>query len=101
MAWKVWFDDSTTYDNTQGTVASIPNKGIVAVAINTAQKKQVYQGQDFYMYTGSFGFASVTLQQMIYQACNNVGDITIIRQGALVGDTLYNSVMTAANAYIA
>lgn len=100
MAWKVWFDDGTTYANTDGAVATIPNKGIVAAAVNTANVKQVYAGQDFYIYTTSFGFGNVTLQQLLYQVCNNVGNVAVVRQGALVDDTTHNNVMTAANAFI-
>ena len=97
MAWKVWFDDNTTYDSTQGAVTTVPNKGIVAVAVSG---QPVYKDQDWYLYTPSLGFRAVSLEQLLYQVTNNPDNLALVRQGALVDDTTYNTIITAANAFV-
>ena len=100
MAWRVYFDDGTAFDSTQGTVLDIPNKGIVAVASTTPSPNgTVYKDFDWYLYTPSLGFRAVTLQQLLYQIVNNPDSQAVVRQGALVDDATYNSIVAAANAF--
>ena len=99
--WKVWFDDGTTFESTDGAITDIPNKGIVVVGIKNGQ--QVVYGEDWYMYSTQLGkFATMTLQQLLYQVMNSPpGAIQIVRQGASTSDANFNAAKTAAETYVA
>lgn len=100
MAWKVWFDDGTTFDNTQGGVSDVPNKGVVCVAI---AGQPVVSGQDWYVYSTSLGrFATMTLQQLLYQVMNSApGEIRLVRQGASVSKEKWTVMSGEAEAFAA
>jgi hypothetical protein len=100
MAWKVYFDDETTYGSGGGNqIANIPNKGIVAVAITGGQG--VVKDTDWYIYSADLGFRGATLHGLLRQLVNSPGSMTLVRQGALVSDAAYASIVSAATIFAA
>lgn len=98
--WKVWFDDGTTFESTEGGIADIPNKGVVVVGIKAGQ--QVVYGEDWYIYSTKLGkFATMNLHGLLYQVMNSApGEIVVVRQGASVSDTDWTTMKDAADAYV-
>lgn len=101
MAWKVWFDDGTTYDNTQGAITDMPNKGIVVVAFSKSAGGAIHKDQDWYVYSTSFGLRAVSLFQLLRQITTYAGQLTLVRAGGLVSDAAYATMIAAANDYAA
>ena len=48
--WRIWYDDGTTFDSSQGPVEEAPADGVIAVA--DARKARPRSGQDYYFWLG-------------------------------------------------
>lgn len=95
MRWAIYYDDGTTYRDTDGTPYDAPSRGVVVVAQEDADVGRVlFHRRDYYYFDSAIGWRGGDLFGL-YDYLTRPGPRRVVF-GRTVADAAYRDILRAA-----
>jgi hypothetical protein len=96
LKWRVYYDDDSTFDSSQGSPADSPGWGVVAcVSIDKVEGHTLQSLSDYYVYDPSCGWVGVDLCGLFDRLGNRVPTEAVCF-GRMLPNTVYERVYDKA-----
>jgi hypothetical protein len=96
LKWRVYYDDDSTFDSSQGSPADAPAWGVVACNTLDPKEGRTFQSaSDFYVYEPDCGWVGVDLIGLLDRLGNRV-PIESVCFGRTVPSDTYERIYTVA-----
>lgn len=92
LKWRVYYDDGSTFDNTQGSPADSPGWGVVAAVTQHHYEGRVFQTRkDVYAYDPSCGWVGIDWIGLLDRLANRI-PTEAVSFGRMLPNTQYDEI---------
>lgn len=99
MKWRIYYDDGSTFDNTQGKPEQAPPFGVLCiVAFNKDNGRSIFHKWDFYYYNTTVeNWFGCDMFGLLDQLCHdNTNALKAVKQGRTVSNKQFRKILAKA-----